>query len=336
MFAEIMCGFHTTVTTFDLTPLLSESRSLDQYKTIWEHVSTATETSIGHKLARLGTLSKTIVALHRLIVVLACVADNLAAALAKPNISLPAGTPKVQIMIAISRLPLNPWTRALHWFAAAVSPDGLTDLRYNKAVESRVTAASDSTASPHSRSSTLTDLRATLNAHPLSLFAPLLHRSRVRAQYPACAAAGSARRCAKIRPAPAAYVMAFTDPAVADRAVAATREIAAKPGLVPAVRVILEFACANVTSSAALDIACSPPALVFANSPGQEDGNGVAGLAKRVRSDTGAVHLVPGTTAMQGWDGFKERHAATFDLIANGEEVAGGLAAAEDEENPLE
>ncbi|KAI9175301.1 hypothetical protein H9P43_006662 [Blastocladiella emersonii ATCC 22665] len=320
-FAELLCGFSDT-SGLDLTPLLYTPRSVDEYKAVWAVVGTATGATMKSQFSDGIAIRAMIAAMHRLIVVLACVADHLPAALGVDAVDVPAGIGKPQVMLAVNRLQRTDWTRVLAWFAANVSPVGLTELA---AGHSHTAAAGDAepAAAPAPRGTrfTLADLRLALDSHPLAMFLPMLMRHRVRVAFPECAAAGSVAGPARNGVSRAAFRIAFADPVFATRAIDATRAVAVTPGLVPAVRVVLELACANVASSSVLALVDGRIALVHAGTPGQEDGTGAAGLVERVRRVGGRLTLAPGVVQLRGWDEFVTQHADALDVLAAGGKV---------------
>ncbi|KAI9175556.1 hypothetical protein H9P43_006917 [Blastocladiella emersonii ATCC 22665] len=87
-------------------------------------------------------------------------------------------------MLAINQPQRDEWNRVLAWFLQAVSPDGLANLRFKKPQDPK-----PASKGPIPRCC-LADLWHALDAHPLTLFLPLLRRNPIIKQYPACAAAG--------------------------------------------------------------------------------------------------------------------------------------------------
>ncbi|KAI9175540.1 hypothetical protein H9P43_006901 [Blastocladiella emersonii ATCC 22665] len=154
---ELLCGFADLI-AIDLTPVLCRRHSLDEYKVLWAAVSN--EEALSHPLAIIASPSRAIAKAQRNMVLLACVADHLPAALGTAaSTAVAAGTDRLHVMVAFDRLNRPEWTRCIDWFARAMSCPRIRDL---------------GSGTDNVPKRLLCRLHAALKAHPLDPFLPSL------------------------------------------------------------------------------------------------------------------------------------------------------------------
>ncbi|KAI9175316.1 hypothetical protein H9P43_006677 [Blastocladiella emersonii ATCC 22665] len=317
----------------DVSRALCRPCTIDEYKSMWASASAAPGPNLTHPLSSTIRVFRSISQAQRLIVVVACIVDNLAAALGTAHIDVPANADRLHLMIAVDRLAKDDWEWCLEWFARTVAPTA--DLRELGLGIAPVKKG-------------VRKLRAALEAHPLDPFIQLLAPVSLAAAYPSLAP-HSVNTRARHESSRAATVIALTDPAFRDPVIARVQEIANADGLVPTVRAYLVFAAACVTSPAVL--VPSPTrfdgrpayALAHADSP---VGITVPAYRAPLASPASAGHAqwrvadaeraqprgvwrrtqigkilwkredAQAPAALVGWDEFKRTHKAALDVLA--------------------